>query len=849
MNPDLVAIQMKLFGGTKVAAETAAVRKEMEGVGTTATKSAKQQSAMRTAMTKQVSTMRMVGRGMTKYLTLPVVGVGVAAGAMAIDFEHEMHNVNSIAQLPQKQFERLNQQVLDLAGPVAQAPKTLAEGMYDLVSSGFDAHESLTILKSSALAASAGLTTSEVATKAVAASINAYQLKAKDAGHISDTLFETVNRGVLSFDDLASTIGDVLPFASQVGVNLNELGAAVSTMTKAGINPSETMTRLKNVMVTMLKPGKDLSSRLKELGTTGEEIVAKHGLQGAIELITKGMSKEQIAGLFPNIRALGGVLALTGSNAARAREDLAAFGNTAGATQKVLHEQEKSVAFQAQRAWAELQAGLIELGQVILPMVIPPFMHLTHAAIDAVKWFAKLPEPIRDVGLALLALLALAGPMTMFGASLLSLRVSMMALSATGAESGGMAALLGLGGKGAPIGKILGRLGIGAAGVTASQLGGKAIGGDLGDFVSKMGTGASLGFTVGGPMGAAVGGAAGAVASAIGKVKSEMKSLTNTQFRLQHSQEDVVAAWHDQRAASRGLVVANRRVDRSHDRARHTTEAMKKAQQHLTAVIQEYGSKSRPAIRAEARLTGLVHNHRKALKALERAERLRGVALSAYKTTTNETVLAERHRINVLTDVRDKQSRLYADAKRAAPQSERTQELAKSLLGTEGRLAKATQHHADTLADAAKKGGPAYARFLQHANQESIRAGGHLKVINSQVEGLTANLERLGEQNFNIPTPPHPHHRGRGHQAGGFISRSEFAMVGEAGPELVHLPGGSRVYPHGATPRGDGRVNRHQFGGAQSGGKTYLAPVILRVGRRKLAEVIAETQEDEAARQ
>jgi len=33
-------------------------------------------------------------------------------------------------------------------------------------------------------------------------------------------------------------------------------------------------------------------------------------------------------------------------------------------------------------------------------------------------------------------------------------------------------------------------------------------------------------------------------------------------------------------------------------------------------------------------------------------------------------------------------------------------------------------------------------------------------------------------------------------QHGGYIPRPELAIVGEAGPELVALPGGSRVYPN-----------------------------------------------------
>jgi phage-related protein len=38
--------------------------------------------------------------------------------------------------------------------------------------------------------------------------------------------------------------------------------------------------------------------------------------------------------------------------------------------------------------------------------------------------------------------------------------------------------------------------------------------------------------------------------------------------------------------------------------------------------------------------------------------------------------------------------------------------------------------------------------------------------------------------------------------AGGTMPRDGMALVGEKGPELVQLPGGSRVYPHGTDPGG-----------------------------------------------
>lgn len=43
-----------------------------------------------------------------------------------------------------------------------------------------------------------------------------------------------------------------------------------------------------------------------------------------------------------------------------------------------------------------------------------------------------------------------------------------------------------------------------------------------------------------------------------------------------------------------------------------------------------------------------------------------------------------------------------------------------------------------------------------------------------------------------------------GHAAGGDITRNEIAWVGEDGPELVALPGGSHVYPNGTSPANGG---------------------------------------------
>lgn len=292
-------------------------------------------------------------------------GAVVEAGRQAINFDAAMRNVNSIAQLNEQQFGKLEQSVLNLAGKTAQAPQTLAQGLYDLVSSGFKGKEALTVLEASATAATAGLTDTATSVKAVAAVLNAYHRPAADAKQISDDLFQTVNLGVVSFEELAQNIGDVLPFATALHVGLKQVGAATATMTKAGVSAPETMTRIKGAMTALIKPTDQLKVVFKHLGVaTGEELIRKTGsFQGALEALSKavGGNKEAMAKLFPDIRGLGGALLLTGRNAKSAAGDLRGLSNDTGATSTALKEQAKSLTYQWHKFKAEVSAITIRV--------------------------------------------------------------------------------------------------------------------------------------------------------------------------------------------------------------------------------------------------------------------------------------------------------------------------------------------------------------------------------------------------------------------------------------------------------------------------------------------------------
>jgi TP901 family phage tail tape measure protein len=192
--------------------------------------------------------------------------VGAAAG-----FEQGMANVNSIIQVSDTELAGLSDQVLALSGPTLQAPKELADAMYDVVSAGFSGAEALEVVEQGAIAGSAGMTTAAVGTDALTSALGAYGLGAEEAGRVSDTLFQIVNQGKLTFPDLANNMSNVLPVAAALSVGLDEVGAAYASLTLQGSSAATAETGIAAILRAAISPTEALTGAVEELGFTSVE--------------------------------------------------------------------------------------------------------------------------------------------------------------------------------------------------------------------------------------------------------------------------------------------------------------------------------------------------------------------------------------------------------------------------------------------------------------------------------------------------------------------------------------------------------------------------------------------------
>lgn len=306
--------------------------------------------------------------------TLAITAITTGVGLMAASFERNMRNVNSLAKESERNFRAMSDAVLEMSTRYPQSADTLAEGLYDLVSSGLEGADALYVLEQAAVSATAGMSDTETAAEAITAVINAFGYSASEAGRISDTLFQTVNYGIVTFEELSNELGDVVGTAAAAGQSIEEVGAAIATMTLSGLGADEAAVSLNRVLQAIIKPSGEMNNVLRTLGyESGAAALQQKGLyevMSEVESIT-GANITALLRLFPEIRSSRGALALLsneGEQYARVFGNITDANTSAGATMAAYEEQLKSTTVQAQLFFETIRAELIKAGQLTLPL-------------------------------------------------------------------------------------------------------------------------------------------------------------------------------------------------------------------------------------------------------------------------------------------------------------------------------------------------------------------------------------------------------------------------------------------------------------------------------------------------
>jgi TP901 family phage tail tape measure protein len=146
--------------------------------------------------------------------------------------------------------------------------------------------------------------------------LKAFNLPVSSAERVFASFFKTIELGRIKASDIANTFGRVAATANQVGVSLDEVNAALATITIRGILPAEAMTLVNNIMLKLIRPTDEMKSLLEEWGVaSGTAAVATFGFSGVLKRLEIEAQKgsTRLGDLFNQIRAVRGAFSLSGS--------------------------------------------------------------------------------------------------------------------------------------------------------------------------------------------------------------------------------------------------------------------------------------------------------------------------------------------------------------------------------------------------------------------------------------------------------------------------------------------------------------------------------------------------------
>lgn len=365
---------------------------------------------------KQLSMAAMVaGRAMTRFVTLPMALAGGAAISTQKNFEASMTKIVGLVGVARKQVETWNKEVLKMAMITGRGPEELADALYFVTSAGIRGAEAMEVLEMSAKASAAGLGETKVVADLVTSAMNAYGKENLSAAQATDILVASVREGKAEADELAGAMGMVLPIASEFGVTFDQVGAAFAGMTRTGTNARVAATQLKAILSAMASPSMQSADAMAMYGTNAEtfrKTIREKGLITALldlKDATKGHD-DAMAGIFPNIRALMGVLDLLGANMQYNVQIFEALSNAGGSLERAFAEIGGTTQQKLNVALATFKATLIGVGEVLKPFVVKVLASLNDRLKMVSSAFQTMTEGQKKAKLRTIALTAAFGP-------------------------------------------------------------------------------------------------------------------------------------------------------------------------------------------------------------------------------------------------------------------------------------------------------------------------------------------------------------------------------------------------------------------------------------------------------
>ena len=317
-----------------------------------------------------------VGANLTKTVTAPIAGIGVASVKLAADFEKGMSTVQSISGATGTDLEMLSKKAKEMGLKTKYSASESAEAFKYMAMAGWKAGEMADGIEGVMyLAGATGedlAGTSDIVTDA----LTAFGMQAKDTNKFVDVLAQTANKSNTSVSMLGESFKHVAPVAGALKFNAQDVSTALGLMANSGIKASSAGTALRSLFTRMAKPTKELQTAMDALGIS---LTDSKGNMKSLDTIMRE-TRKSFAGLTESQKAqyaaalagktgMSGLLAIVNSADSDFNELSTAIYNSDGACKKMYDTANNNLSGQLTILKSTIEGIGISFGERLLPYI------------------------------------------------------------------------------------------------------------------------------------------------------------------------------------------------------------------------------------------------------------------------------------------------------------------------------------------------------------------------------------------------------------------------------------------------------------------------------------------------
>lgn len=385
-----------------------------------------------------------IGGQLQTRLALPLIAAGGASIKMAADFDKSMTKIKTLVGVAGAEVDQMAMGVKAMATAAGVSSGEAADALFFITSAGLRGSDAMAVLEQSTKAAALGLGDTATVADLATSALNAYGVENLTATDATDVLTAAVREGKLEASELSSVMGQVLPVASNMGVQFHEVGAAFAAMSRTGTPAAQAATQLNSILMAIMKPTKQSAEAMAELGLSSASLrqqIKDEGLLSVFQTLKTASegNAEAFERVFGNIRALKGIMDLTGASAGVTAEIFDRMADTTGITSKAFIELQKSSEFRLRKGLTSLKNSFTDLGAVLMDSFMPLIQNVIGFFQGLFKAFGNLDPATQQLAIGFAAFAAVLPTIISLGGTFLGI-ISALA-SPIGLVAAGVAAV------------------------------------------------------------------------------------------------------------------------------------------------------------------------------------------------------------------------------------------------------------------------------------------------------------------------------------------------------------------------------------------------------------------------